>query len=153
MRLIDADAMKQKTEAHGERIAYVVSFLWDIEDAPTIDAIPVEWLKGKENGKDDLFGMCESVRLMWNRETKTLNKGKAGIWQPLGHIIGFINHPDSEYYKCSLCGYEQYTLYQQPPDTCPACLASMTIGVTTEKAEQEIPADIAEKLGIKPKEG
>ena len=41
MRLIDADALKEKTTAHGEKIAYTVSFLWDIDDSPTIDAVPV----------------------------------------------------------------------------------------------------------------
>ena len=44
-RLIDADALKEATEAHGEKIAYVVSFLCDIDLSPTIDAIPVEWLR------------------------------------------------------------------------------------------------------------
>ena len=74
MRLIDADAMKQKTEAHGERIAYVVSFLWDIEDAPTIDAIPVEWLFDlrdrvlKEGMNPELVEWIEYILQIWSRE-------------------------------------------------------------------------------------
>lgn len=46
VRLIDADALKEATEAHDEKIAYVVSFLWDVDAAPTIDAIPVDWVRG-----------------------------------------------------------------------------------------------------------
>ena len=141
MRLIDGDDLTKRIKdrycvrcdiCHGLTCP-TDDALCMIDESPTIDAIPVEWLKEKENCEDDLFGMCKSVLFMWNRETKTLNKGKAGIWEPLGHIIGFLNHPDSEYYKCSLCGYEQYTLYQQPPDTCPACFASMTSGKGDEQ--------------------
>lgn len=73
MRLIDADALKGKTEAHGAKIAYVVSFLWDIDDAPTIDAIPVKWLvnlkaeyarEGREQAEGDLMNLL----LMWKKE-------------------------------------------------------------------------------------
>lgn len=131
MKLIEAETAKEMLK----RVIFGADRRIDawVDAMPGVDAIPVEWLKGKENCEDDLFGMCKSVLFMWNRETKTLNKGKAGIWEPLGHIIGFLNHPDSEYYKCSLCGYEQYTLYQQPPDTCPACFASMTSGKGDEQ--------------------
>ena len=52
-------------------------------------------------------------------------KRPAGVWEPLGHRMGFLKHPDSEGYKCSICGYESYTLYIFPPKTCPECGADM----------------------------
>ena len=55
MRLIDADALKEKTIGHGEKTAYVVSFLWDVDASPTIDAIPVEWLKQQ-------YQKCEEIK-------------------------------------------------------------------------------------------
>ena len=73
-RLINADALKEKTLAHGERIAYVVSFLWDIDDSPTIDAIPVEWMRGL---KEKLYGnsnglayrmLLDVILNMWQKE-------------------------------------------------------------------------------------
>lgn len=48
-----------------------------------------------------------------------------GIWESLGHRIGLFKHPDSEDYKCSLCGYKAYTIYSSPPQTCPNCGAYM----------------------------
>lgn len=71
MRLIDADALKAKTEAHEERIAYVVSFLWDIDEMPTIDAIPVEWLE-EHDSEGNAYGrryitVVEALS-MWQKE-------------------------------------------------------------------------------------
>lgn len=51
--------------------------------------------------------------------------GKVGTWQSLGHRIGYLKHPWSEDFKCSICGYEQYTLLFPPPDVCPKCGARM----------------------------
>ena len=72
MRPIDADALKKATEAHGEKIAYVVSFLWDIDAAPTIDAIPVEWLKA-QNDSTEYFKTVqgqavELILELWQKE-------------------------------------------------------------------------------------
>lgn len=53
------------------------------------------------------------------------NKGKTAKWIPLGHLIRPWAHPDSEYYQCSLCGYEQYNLYSYPTKQCPHCGATM----------------------------
>ena len=39
------------------------------------------------------------------------NRGLHGKWEPLGHRIGIGKHPHSEEYRCSLCGYEAYTVY------------------------------------------
>ena len=52
---------------------------------------------------------------------KPLARGK---WIPLGHQIGFMKHPWSEDYRCSLCGYEAYTLLSLPPTVCPQCHAN-----------------------------
>ena len=54
MRLIDADALKEKIEAEsvsGTIAGYFRFVLVDCldEDAPTIDAIPVEWLKQRRD--------------------------------------------------------------------------------------------------------
>ena len=69
MRLIDADALKEKTLAHGEKIAYVVSFLWDIDDSPTIDAIPVEWLRKEMIRCDDNGEMADCDLISWLIQT------------------------------------------------------------------------------------
>lgn len=53
------------------------------------------------------------------------NAGERGEWIPLGHRMGLMKHPYSLDYKCSLCGYEEYTLLMPPPDTCPNCGARM----------------------------
>lgn len=46
-RYIDADALIERTRAHGERIAYVESFVQDIKEAPTVamgdDHITINW--------------------------------------------------------------------------------------------------------------
>lgn len=49
-------------------------------------------------------------------------------WIPLGHRIGLLKHPDSEDYKCPVCGYEQYTVYFKPPRYCPKCNSEMSNG-------------------------
>jgi len=77
-RLIDADALKEKTLAHGKKIAYVVSFLWDIEDSPTIDAIPVEWMREKMRGYASSLKSTETAALvmvmqMWQKEQEAQN--------------------------------------------------------------------------------
>ena len=51
---------------------------------------------------------------------------RSGKWENVGHRIGFINHPDSVWYRCSVCGHEQYTLYGfNLPSVCPICKAKM----------------------------
>ena len=56
-------------------------------------------------------------------------------WIPLGHISRFLAHPYSEYYKCSSCGYEQYTLFMDPPAVCPHCLSGMKMKERKQDAE------------------
>lgn len=51
---------------------------------------------------------------------------KHGHWIPLGHRMGVCKHPYSEDYKCSVCGYEQYTLMFAPPQVCPLCHSLMS---------------------------
>lgn len=52
-------------------------------------------------------------------------------WINIGFQGRFLDHPHSEYYKCSNCGYEQYTLYESEEHlykwlhTCPNCGAKM----------------------------
>ena len=54
-----------------------------------------------------------------------MNKKTKAEWICLGHRMGFCKHPDSVDYKCSNCGYEEYTLFFPPPDKCPNCGADM----------------------------
>lgn len=69
LRLIDADALKEKTIGHGEKIAYVVSFIWDIDTSPTIDAIPVEWLNNiMLNGDNEDSKAAWRMLHKWNNE-------------------------------------------------------------------------------------
>lgn len=75
-----------------------------------------------------IFRMKQWFEHLNNKGPAISNSNKTGEWISLGHIIGFMNHPDSEYFKCSLCGYEQYVIYDYPPIRCPRCNASMTNG-------------------------
>jgi len=61
-------------------------------------------------------------------EEVTGHYGESGKWIPLGHRMGVLKHPFSEDYRCSLCGYEQYTIFEYPPRECPKCGATMTLG-------------------------
>ena len=49
------------------------------------------------------------------------NDEEQSHWISLGHQSGFLKHPYSEDFKCSNCGYEQYTIFNSPPDICPHC--------------------------------
>ena len=47
-RLIDADALEQKSYRIGDmRRSWCVVDLKDIKNAPTVDAVPAEWIKAK----------------------------------------------------------------------------------------------------------
>ena len=59
-------------------------------------------------------------------------------WIPLGHRMGFLKHPDSEDFKCPVCGYEQYTVYMLPPKACPRCHTEMKTGFEYHLFESEI---------------
>ena len=74
MRLIDADALKEKIEqsdGDGAIAKYCKRVLAECldNDAPTIDAIPVEWMREKMNIADDA-GDLDSVDLFsWILQT------------------------------------------------------------------------------------
>ena len=94
MRLIDADALKSKMHRRHDlfsgctnppdkaRRDEVLQVIFDIIDAPTADAIPVEWLKRRmEKGLDERFlkgdmeealiaRSCWNVLEVWKREAK-----------------------------------------------------------------------------------
>ena len=49
-----------------------------------------------------------------------------GKWIPLGHRMGVFKHPMSEDFKCSVCGYEVYSISGFGiHDTCMNCGADM----------------------------
>lgn len=70
MRLIDADALPIVAKGKNHHRKYVFA---DITDAPTIDAIPVEWL---EQWRDKLKGMGE-----YQRERAEDISFVLGLWQ------------------------------------------------------------------------
>ena len=78
--------------------------------------------------KNYLDGMMTAITFIKDVPSAQPNitcKRPVGTWEPLGHRMGVFKHPDSEDYKCSVCGYESYTIYALPPKTCPECGADM----------------------------
>lgn len=83
MRLIDADALKEEVEFHPTSVSVCMTVeeargqtyfknrcLEDIDNAPTIEAIPVEWLE-KFCTDDIAEGQRETIEWMlgvWQRE-------------------------------------------------------------------------------------
>ena len=68
MRMIDADALKEKKVYSHERHEKIVPVA-EIDWAPTIDAIPVEWIKALMN-HSDMFtrGAAKWVLGCWKKE-------------------------------------------------------------------------------------
>ena len=86
MRLVDADVLKEQIESHVVSMSVCMSVdehygkvtmreecLQDIADAPTIDAIPVEWLRE------------------WQDEVGTINE-----WWPIIDRIITVWHEEQE---------------------------------------------------------
>ena len=69
MRLIDADALPIVTRGKNHHRKYVFA---DITDAPTIDAIPVEWLEAHAREYYEDWGeepiTVENALKMWQKE-------------------------------------------------------------------------------------
>lgn len=85
MRFVDADALKEQIESHVVSMSVCLSVdehygkvtmredcLQDIEDAPTVDAIPVEWLKGLMLSTEDDVDKAEFAWILreWESEQK-----------------------------------------------------------------------------------
>lgn len=86
MRLIDADALKEEIEFHPTSVSVCMTVaeakgqlyfknrcLEDIDNAPTIDAIPVEWMRDKMRGYASSLKSTETAALvmvmqMWQKE-------------------------------------------------------------------------------------
>ena len=78
MRLIDADALKARIEQEEDReydatgyLLHMTDSLPVIDNAPTIDAIPVEWLQKKRkyaSEGDSLDVGIAEVLDMWQKE-------------------------------------------------------------------------------------
>lgn len=107
MRQIDADALIERTRAHGQRIAYVESFIQDIKEAPTVatdtNVLSNGWISVKDRLPKEhpsmfckLYGTEKWSRAMWRTEsdrvlvtikfpdgTRTVDKGKLqdGAWR------------------------------------------------------------------------
>lgn len=86
MRLVDADALYEEVADHVTSVSVCATaqqaigqtdFKWrcleDIHNAPTIDAIPVEWLREKMRGYASTLKSTETAALvmvmqMWQKE-------------------------------------------------------------------------------------
>ena len=86
MKLIDADALKEEIEFHPTSVSVCMTVaeakgqtyfknrcLEDIDNAPTIDAIPVEWMRVKIDGyasrlKSRELDALVTVLTMWQKE-------------------------------------------------------------------------------------
>jgi hypothetical protein len=86
MRLIDADALKEEIEFHPTSVSVCMTVaeakgqtyfknrcLEDIDNAPTIDAIPIDWLREKMRGyasalKSTELSAMVTVMSMWEKE-------------------------------------------------------------------------------------
>ena len=86
MRLVDADALKEQVESHVVSMSVCLSMdehygkvtmrldcLTDIDNAPTVDAIPVEWLdwrimNAKYNGIKEAADAFEFVLKCWKEQ-------------------------------------------------------------------------------------
>jgi len=92
---------------------------WAVNKIPVgVGATPFEAL---EDLKKELMGL----------------RGKEGYWIQLGHRMGTLKHPMSVDYKCSLCGFEEYTLFIDPPMECRNCGGVMTKIVRKEERDAE----------------
>jgi hypothetical protein len=70
MRLIDADALKEKKVYSHERHEKIVPVA-EIDWSPTIDAIPVEWLRNVRNDDNLTLDDVETIDLLlawWQKE-------------------------------------------------------------------------------------
>ena len=86
MRLIDADALKEEIEFHPTSVSVCMTVaeakgqtyfknrcLEDIENAPTVDAIPIAWLREKMDGyaaklRSTELAALTTVMKMWEEE-------------------------------------------------------------------------------------
>ena len=86
MRLVDADALKEQVESHVVSMSVCLSMdehygkvtmredcLEDIDNAPTVDAIPVEWLEwrvmnAKYNGIKEAADAFDFVMNCWKEQ-------------------------------------------------------------------------------------
>ena len=79
-RPIDADALKENVEGHDTSMSVCLSVgesygmvtmkeqcIEDIDNAPTIDAIPIEWLKEKSIDACDPFSPYMLVMFAWHK--------------------------------------------------------------------------------------
>lgn len=78
------------------------------------------WHEGGIDVFDD--GFCSYGK---KKDEEDTDESVIAEWICLGHRIGYLKHPYSIDYKCSNCGYEEYTLLSYPPERCSKCRAYM----------------------------
>ena len=115
----------------------------DIRELPAIDAAQIVRCKDcSHRGSTGCMVVMfrgqyfpEGYCFLGERDTEKADDRNMATWIPLGHRSGFLCHPYSEYYKCSSCGYEQYTLFMDSPAMCPNCLSRMKMKERKQDAE------------------
>ena len=80
MRLINADELEPNTEWNDYYDGYVSYSQTQIDNAPTVDAIPVEWIKkwlnniaNNERYKNEYVELTEEVKRIVYRQTMIIN--------------------------------------------------------------------------------
>lgn len=80
MRLINADELEPNTEWNDYYDGYVSYSQTQIDNAPTVDAVPVEWIKkwlnniaNNERYKNECVELTEEVKRIVYRQTMIIN--------------------------------------------------------------------------------
>lgn len=138
MRLIDADALKESVSKNPQGQLYRFEVYGLICDAPTIDAIPMEWLEDHSQVSPIRGIAVKGLIEEWHKEQAADHpEPKYPTWAEWLESVHVLTNNKSVTYKDGNVTYG--TKYYQ------------SVSPNTE-FYQPIPADIAEKLGIQPKE-
>lgn len=123
MRLIDADALKQKLEMLGVSNAYDRPGFWYGKDKKDYKVIPTKYHAGYDNALADVEKAIQELPTIEERKTGRWIKGE--YWSEgcgMGETYGY-------YYKCSECGAEEKGGYGKCGyNLCPKCGAKMEEG-------------------------
>lgn len=129
IKLIDMNELIEEIECRCPSDCETEKVIECIKEAPIIDAMPIGWLCQKmweEEKYGNVYRTDYLNSLIWEwHHGKIDNSNKSGVWIPLERRIGLYNHPWWAEFKCSLCGYETYTVLDSPSKICRMCGAKM----------------------------
>ena len=90
MRQIDADALIERTRAHGQRIAYVESFIQDIKEAPTVatdtNVLSNGWISVKDRLPENDNEVITAYKI---DDEKVMKKRKGKLFVKTGNWTGY----------------------------------------------------------------